>query len=120
MAAFAMFSLTAPSLLAFDQERAEGKGHTIYGSERVPCDTPRRDILDLVSPKWLRPLCKSVLRQRQRGKAGGHFSAGRAGIATKMRDAFGFLTPRVSKETDARCYAFTTAYATMIQLCNVF
>jgi len=24
------------------------------------------------------------------------------------------------KERDARCYAFTTAYATMIQMCNVF
>jgi hypothetical protein len=39
MAAFAMFSLKAPSLLAFDRERAEGNLHTIYGIERVPCDT---------------------------------------------------------------------------------
>jgi hypothetical protein len=39
MSAFAMFSLKAPSLLAFDKERAEGNLHTIYGSERVPCDT---------------------------------------------------------------------------------
>ncbi len=39
MAAFAMFSLKAPSLLAFDKERAEGNVHTIYGIERVPCDT---------------------------------------------------------------------------------
>jgi len=29
-------------------------------------------------------------------------------------------SPRVPKETDARCYAFTTAYATMIPRCNVF
>jgi hypothetical protein len=29
MAAFAMFSLKAPSLLAFDKERAEGNVHTI-------------------------------------------------------------------------------------------
>src|SRR4029450_12869960 len=29
-------------------------------------------------------------------------------------------SPRVPKEADARCYAFTTAYATMIPLCNVF
>jgi hypothetical protein len=69
MSAFAMFSLKAPSLLAFDKERAEGNLHTIYGIERVPCDTRMREILDPVSPKWLRPAFKSVFRQLQRGKA---------------------------------------------------
>jgi hypothetical protein len=69
MSAFAMFSLKAPSLLAFDKERAEGNLHTIYGIERVPCDTRMREILDPVSPKWLRPVFKSVFRQLQRGKA---------------------------------------------------
>ena len=34
MSAFAMFSLKAPSLLAFDKERVEGNLHTIYGVER--------------------------------------------------------------------------------------
>ena len=29
-------------------------------------------------------------------------------------------SPRVPKEAEARGYAFTTAYATMIPLCNVF
>src|SRR6266446_4750883 len=60
MSACAMFSLTAPSLLAFDKERAEGNVQTIDGIARVPCDTPRREILDPVSPKWLRPGCTSV------------------------------------------------------------
>src|SRR6266571_1005408 len=69
MAAFAMFSLKAPSLLAFDKERAEGNLHTIYGIARVPCDTRMREILDPVSPKVLRPLFTSVFRQLQRGKA---------------------------------------------------
>src|SRR2546426_4167451 len=69
MAAFAMFSLKAPSLLAFDKERVEGNLHTIYGIERVPCDTHMREILDPVSPKVLRPVFKSVFRQLQRGKA---------------------------------------------------
>jgi hypothetical protein len=69
MAAFALFSLKAPSLLAFDKERAEGNLHTIYGIERVPCDTHMREILDPVSPKWLRPVFTSVFRQLQRGKA---------------------------------------------------
>jgi hypothetical protein len=69
MAAFAMFSLKAPSLLAFDKERAEGNLHTIYGIERVPCDTHMRAILDPVSPELLRPVFKSVLTQLQRGHA---------------------------------------------------
>ena len=69
MAAFAMFSLKAPSLLAFDKERVEGNLHTIYGIERVPCDTHMREILDPVSPKGLRPVFKGVFRQLQRGKA---------------------------------------------------
>src|ERR671926_1966720 len=69
MAAFAMFSLKAPSLLAFDKERAEGNLHTIYGIQRVPCDTYMRERLDPLSPKALRPVFKSVFRQLQRGKA---------------------------------------------------
>jgi len=69
MSAFAMFSLKAPSLLAFDKERAEGNLYTIYGIKRVPCDTHMREILDPVSPKWFRPVFKSVFRQLQRGKA---------------------------------------------------
>ena len=69
MSAFAMFSLKAPSLLAFDKERAEGNLHTIYGIARVPCDTHMRAILDPVSPKLLRPVFKRIFRQLQRGKA---------------------------------------------------
>ena len=69
MSAFAMFSLKAPSLLAFDKERAESNLHTIYGIEHVPCDTQMRTILDPVSPKVLRPVFTSVFRQLQRGKA---------------------------------------------------
>src|SRR5262245_50242684 len=69
MSAFALFSLKAPSLLAFDKERAEGNLHTIYGIARVPCDTHLREILDPISPKWLRPVFTSVFRQLQRGKA---------------------------------------------------
>ena len=63
MAAFAMFSLTSPSLLAFDQERTEGN------VQRVPCETAMRAILDPVKPKCLRPLFKAIFRALQRGKA---------------------------------------------------
>ena len=69
MSAFAMFSLKAPSLLAFDKQRAEGNLKTIYGIPHAPCDTRMRERLDPVSPASLRPSFKIVFRQLQRGKA---------------------------------------------------
>ena len=69
MSACAMVALKAPSLLAFDKERAEGNGPTIDGIERVPCDTHLRAILDPVSLESLRPLCTSVVTHLQRGQA---------------------------------------------------
>src|SRR6266446_424803 len=69
MSAFAMFSLTSPSLLAFDKERVEGNGHTIDGVERVPCDTHMRERLDPVFSESRRPLFQSIFRHLQRGKA---------------------------------------------------
>ena len=69
MAAFAMFSLKSPSLLAFDQERTEGNLQRVYGLKRVPCDTAMREILDPVKPQYLRPLFTAIFRALQRGKA---------------------------------------------------
>ena len=69
MAAFAMFSLKSPSLLAFDKQRVEGNVGTIYSIDHVPCDTYMRERLDPLSPASLRPSFTSVFRQRQRGKA---------------------------------------------------
>jgi hypothetical protein len=69
MAAFAMFSLKSPSLLAFDKDRAEGNLQQVYGIERVPCDTAMREILDPVEPESLRPLFKRIFGALQRGKA---------------------------------------------------
>jgi len=69
MAAFALFSLKSPSLLAFDKHRVEGNLGTIYAIDHVPCDTQMREILDPVSPESVRPLFRSVFGQLQRGKA---------------------------------------------------
>jgi hypothetical protein len=69
MSAFAMFSLKAPSLLAFDKERTADNLQRVYSIERVPCDTAMRELLDPVEPECLRPLFKSVFRALQRGKA---------------------------------------------------
>jgi hypothetical protein len=69
MSAFAMFSLTSPSLLAFDKERTEDNVQRVYGIGRVPCDTSMREILDPVTPEHLRPAFTGAFRQLQRGKA---------------------------------------------------
>jgi len=70
MSAFAMFSLKDPSLLAFDERRQDPNDNfrTIYGIDRVPCDTQMRAILDPVNPNHLRPLFGDVFRRLQRGK----------------------------------------------------
>ena len=69
MAALARFALTAPALLACDNQRAEGHVQTIYGIARAPCDTRMRERLDPVAPASLRASCPLVFRQLQRGKA---------------------------------------------------
>jgi hypothetical protein len=70
MAAFAMFSLKEPSLLAFDRERRNDPNlEAIYHIDRVPCDTSMREILDPVDPKEIGPLFTDVFRCLQRGKA---------------------------------------------------
>ena len=70
MSGFAMFSLKDPSLLAFDERRDDPNDNfrTIYGIDRVPCDTQMRAILDPVNPEHLRPLFGDVFRRLQRGK----------------------------------------------------
>jgi hypothetical protein len=71
MAAFAMFSLKDPSLLAF-QERWNTESNnlrSIYGIKRIPSDTQMRDILDLVPPKDLANAYLAVFHNLQRGKA---------------------------------------------------
>ena len=69
--AFAMFSLKDPSLLAFDARRQDPNDNfrTIYGIQRVPCDSQMRSVLDPVDPAELRPLFQDVFRRLQRGKA---------------------------------------------------
>jgi hypothetical protein len=68
-AAFALFSLKSPSLLAFDKERTEGNLQRVFGLERGPCDPAMRELLDPVDPESLRPLFQHVFRALQRGKA---------------------------------------------------
>ena len=70
MSAFAMFSLKDPSLLAFDQRRRDPNDNfrTIYGINRVPCDSQMRAILDPVDPAGLRTPFREIFRRLRRGK----------------------------------------------------
>jgi len=71
MSGFAMFSLKDPSLLAFERRRTarDHNLHTIYGIERVPCDSRMREIIDEVVPESLRCVFLEIFRNLQRGKA---------------------------------------------------
>jgi hypothetical protein len=69
MSGFAMFSLTCPSLLDYDKQRADANLKTIYGIQCPPCDSSMREVLDPLAPESLRPSFKAAFRQLQRGKA---------------------------------------------------
>jgi len=69
MAAFAMFALKDPSLLAFDERRHDQNLRNLFGLQQVPCDTQMREILDPVEPDHLRPVFGKVVAELQRGKA---------------------------------------------------
>jgi hypothetical protein len=69
MAGFAMVSLKCPSLLDYDQQRADANLKTIYGIQCPPGDSYRREVLDPLAPESLRPSFKTACRQLQRGKA---------------------------------------------------
>lgn len=72
MSALAMFSLKSPSLLAFDEGKAElivqKNIQTLFKVDHVPCDTYMREVLDEVNPKDLRHCFLSVFHEAQRGK----------------------------------------------------
>ena len=61
MAAFAMFSLKEPSLLAFDQRRQDQSLMNLYRINSIPSDTQHREILDQVDPKHLNE-CMNALQ----------------------------------------------------------
>ncbi|NTV59570.1 MAG: transposase [Deltaproteobacteria bacterium] len=71
MSGYAVFSLKAPSLLAFDKQRQEEENNlrSIFHIRRIPCDTQMRTVLDGVNPEQLRRSYKAVFSRLQRGKA---------------------------------------------------
>ncbi len=67
MAAFAMFSLKEPSLLAFDARRQDDSLINLYRIESIPGDTQHREILDQVDPADLNECFADVFAELQRG-----------------------------------------------------
>lgn len=72
MSALAMFSLKAPSLLAFNDIRNEpivgNNLKNLYGIEYAPSDTHMREELDQISSDRLRKIFVDIFAEAQRGK----------------------------------------------------
>ena len=72
MSALAIFSLKFPSLLAFDDNKADPviqhNLKALFEVENVPCDTYMRELLDEVDPRELRQSYLSIFHEAQRGK----------------------------------------------------
>jgi hypothetical protein len=61
--------------------------------------------------------CESAVDKHVSGRT---FQCGEGWHSNEKTVRFWIPSPRVPKETDARCYAYTTPYTTMIPLCNVY
>jgi hypothetical protein len=66
MAAFAMFSLKEPSLLAFDVRRTDQSLMNLYQIHSIPSDTQQREILDQLDPQQLNECFADVFYELQR------------------------------------------------------
>jgi len=72
MSSLAMFSLKAPSLLAFDKQKQDKivshNLRSLYKIENVPCDTYMREVLDEIDPQNIRECFLSIFYEAQRSK----------------------------------------------------
>lgn len=72
MSALAMFSLKYPSLLQFDRERREEiichNLRTLYGIDKIPCDTQMRERLDGLPLFLVREVITTIVSILQRSK----------------------------------------------------
>lgn len=67
MAAFAMFSLKDPSLLAFQDRLDDPSVKKLYGIEKIPSDTQMREILDPVKVDCINECFADIFYELQRG-----------------------------------------------------
>ena len=70
MSGLAVFSLKCPSLLDFDRKKNDdcikNNLQTLFGINKVPCDTHLRSTLDNVEPKHIRPAVVALIQELQR------------------------------------------------------
>lgn len=69
LAAFAMFSLKDPSLLAFQERLNDATLKNLYRIQAVPSDTQMREILDPISVDQLNEAFADIFHELQRGGA---------------------------------------------------
>ena len=67
MAAFAMFSLKSPSLLAFEKQTEEPFIRKLYGLANIPRDSTMREILDGIEIEPLNQAFADIFHELQRG-----------------------------------------------------
>ena len=67
MAAFAMFSLKDPSLLAFQERASEPSIKRLFGIDAIPSDTSMREILDGIDISSLNEAFADIFHELQRG-----------------------------------------------------
>jgi len=67
MAAFAMFSLKDPSLLAFQERINDEAIKSLYHLDAIPSDSQMRDILDPIDPELLNDCFLDIFYELQRG-----------------------------------------------------
>lgn len=67
MAAFAMFSLKDPSLLAFQERADEPSIKRLFGIDAIPSDTSMREILDGIDIAHLNAAFADIFHELQRG-----------------------------------------------------
>lgn len=113
MSALAMFSLKSPSLLAFDEGRAEPlvqkNIQTLFQVGRVPCDTYMREVLDELNPKDLRQCFLSVYQGYQFEHNFGH---GRKNLHTVFTFLM-MLAFLIDQIQEAACGLFQAALKSM-------
>src|SRR6266446_4653256 len=89
----------------------------------IPDKPPTRHSQRLLErKKFLIKPCNSSLSGKivvYRDLSGRTFQFGEGWHSNDNTVRFWTPSPRVPKEADTRCYAYTTAYATMTPLCNV-
>jgi len=66
LGAFSVFFTQSPSFLSFQKSMKKNKGisnaQTLFGMDKIPCDNHIRDLMDVVSPSFVFPVFKYIIK----------------------------------------------------------